>query len=39
VAAAASSPKKVQSYDGDHELNDEAKSERENWLAQRLGVS
>ena len=39
VAAAASSPKEVQSYDGGHELNEQAKTARENWLARRFGVA
>jgi hypothetical protein len=38
VLSAASAPKKAQWYDGGHELNEQARTERENWLAQRLGV-
>jgi pimeloyl-ACP methyl ester carboxylesterase len=38
VVGAASAPKKAQWYDGGHELNAKAQAERENWLAQRLGV-
>jgi predicted esterase len=38
VLATASPPKKAQWYEGGHELNAQARAERENWLAQRLGV-
>jgi dienelactone hydrolase len=38
AADATSSPKKVQWYDGDHELNEQARLDRANWLVQRLGV-
>lgn len=38
AAVAASSPKRVQWYDGDHELNDQARQDRANWLAERLGL-
>ena len=38
VFTAASAPKKVQWYDGGHELNDRARAEREDWLSERLGV-
>ena len=36
--AAASSPKQAKWYDGGHELNDQAEKERDDWLAERLGV-
>jgi len=39
VEAAASSPKQAKWYDGGHELNDEAKRERDDWLAERLGAA
>jgi dienelactone hydrolase len=38
VQAAASSPKQAKWYEGGHELNDQARAEREDWLAERLGV-
>jgi predicted esterase len=38
VLATPSAPKKARWYDGGHELNAQARTERENWLAQRLGV-
>jgi uncharacterized protein len=38
VEISASTPKKAQWYDGGHELNAQARTERENWLAQRLKV-
>jgi dienelactone hydrolase len=38
AASATSSPKKVQWYDGDHELNEQALQDRATWLAERLGV-
>jgi dienelactone hydrolase len=38
VQAAASSPKQAKSYDGGHELNDQAEKERDDWLADRLGA-
>ena len=39
VQAAASSPKQAKWYEGGHELNDQAEKERDDWLADRLGVS
>jgi predicted esterase len=39
AVAAASAPKRAKWYDGGHELNDQARSEREDWLAKRLGVA
>jgi uncharacterized protein len=36
VVAAASSPKTGRWYDGGHELDDQARAEREDWLAGRL---
>ena len=33
---AASEPKEMHLYDAGHELNDEAKADRANWLAQRF---
>jgi hypothetical protein len=41
VDDAASKPKQATRYEGGHELNDQARAEREgeDWLAQRLGVS
>jgi hypothetical protein len=36
---AASKPKQAKWYQGGHELNDQARTEREDWLAGRLGVS
>jgi pimeloyl-ACP methyl ester carboxylesterase len=39
VQAAASSPKQAKWYEGAHPLNDRARAEREDWLAERLGVS
>jgi hypothetical protein len=38
VQAAASSPKQAKWYEGGHELSDQARAEREDWLAERLGV-
>lgn len=38
AAAATSSPKKVEWYDGDHDLNEQARLDRANWLAERLGL-
>jgi predicted esterase len=38
VVTTASARKKAQWYDGGHELNAQARTERENWLAQRLKV-
>jgi dienelactone hydrolase len=35
---AASSPKKLQLYPTEHELNDQARADMRAWLAQRLGV-
>jgi dienelactone hydrolase len=39
VENAASKPKQAEWYEGGHELNDQARAEREDWLEQRLGVS
>jgi predicted esterase len=39
VENAASKPKQAEWYEGGHELNDQARAEREDWLAERLGVS
>jgi dienelactone hydrolase len=39
VQAAASMPKQAKWYEGGHELNDQARAEREDWLAERLGSS
>ena len=39
VQVAASMPKQAKWYEGGHELNDQARAEREDWLAERLGVS
>jgi dienelactone hydrolase len=39
VQAAASMPKQAKWYEGGHELNDQARAEREDWLAERLGAS
>jgi hypothetical protein len=39
AAAAASAPKQARWYDGGHELNDHARADRQNWLAQRLGAA
>ena len=39
VQAAASSPKQAKWYDGGHELNDRAETERDDWLVERLGAS
>jgi pimeloyl-ACP methyl ester carboxylesterase len=39
VDDAASKPKQATWYEGGHELNDEARAEREEWLAERLGAS
>jgi dienelactone hydrolase len=39
VAAAASTPKTAKWYDGGHELNEQARAEREDWLAKRLGAA
>jgi dienelactone hydrolase len=36
IVAAASTPKTAKWYDGGHELNDQARAEREDWLAKRL---
>ena len=38
AAAATSAPKRVEWYDGDHELNAQARQERADWLAERLGL-
>jgi dienelactone hydrolase len=38
VESAASSPKQAKWYEGGHELNDQAEKERDDWLAERLGV-
>jgi pimeloyl-ACP methyl ester carboxylesterase len=38
VQAAASSPKRAKWYEGGHELSDQARAERGDWLAERLGV-
>jgi predicted esterase len=38
VQAAASSPKQAKWYEGGHELDDQARAERQDWLAERLGV-
>jgi predicted esterase len=39
AAASASAPKQARWYDGGHELNDQARADRQNWLAQRLGAA
>jgi predicted esterase len=39
LVGAASTPKRAKWYDGGHELNDEARSERADWLAERLRVA
>jgi hypothetical protein len=39
VDDAASKPKQAKWYEGGHELNEQARAEREDWLAERLGVS
>ena len=39
VQAAASMPKQAKWYEGGHELNDQARAERQDWLAERLGAS
>jgi dienelactone hydrolase len=39
VQAAASMPKQAKWYEGGHELNHQARAEREDWLAERLGVT
>jgi dienelactone hydrolase len=38
AVAAASAPKQARWYDGVHELNDQARADRQNWLARRLGA-
>jgi hypothetical protein len=38
AADSASKPKQAKAYDAEHELNAQARADRENWLAQRLGV-
>jgi len=38
AATSASKPKQVKSYEAEHELSSQARADRENWLAQRLGV-
>ena len=39
AADSASEPKQAKAYDAEHELNAQARADRESWLAQRLGVS
>jgi cephalosporin-C deacetylase-like acetyl esterase len=39
AADATSKPKEAKWYDAEHELNDQARADRESWLAERLGVS
>jgi pimeloyl-ACP methyl ester carboxylesterase len=34
----ASKPRQARAYEAEHELNADARADRENWLAQRLGV-
>jgi dienelactone hydrolase len=38
AVAAASAPKKAQWYDAEHELNEQARRDRADWLAERLGL-
>jgi hypothetical protein len=38
TADATSKPEQAKWYDAEHELNDQARVDRGNWLAQRLGV-
>jgi dienelactone hydrolase len=38
AVAAASAPKQARWYEGVHELNDQARADRQNWLARRLGA-
>jgi dienelactone hydrolase len=38
VEDAASKPKQAKWYEGGHELNDQARAERADWLAERLGA-
>jgi dienelactone hydrolase len=38
AADSASKPKQVKSYEAEHELNAQARADRESWLARRLGV-
>jgi dienelactone hydrolase len=37
-ADSASTPKQAKSYDAEHELNAQARADRDSWLAKRLGV-
>jgi hypothetical protein len=37
-AKAASSPKLVKTYDAGHELNDEARRDRAEWLREQIGI-
>jgi pimeloyl-ACP methyl ester carboxylesterase len=39
AADSAGEPKQAKAYDAEHELNAQARADRESWLAQRLGVS
>lgn len=39
AVAAASAPKRSEWYDGGHELTDQARAEREDWLAARLAAA